>query len=296
MGLDLTARMVTTLRNMGAAKRPRAQPAPRFPTAEELLYARALVEFTKKILATYQPLIDAMPRLLTSSLAGLEIRSDAGEGDFAKKLLAEAREQQVSAIRAEDIANLATLTGQRTSIAQRAELAKQIKAGLGVDIAIDESKTRRMIELFANENAQAIGSIPAKLHADFAALTMRAFTKRMTPETFAAEILKFADVSENKARQLATNQIGNLTANLAEVRNRDLGIVSYIWWTMQDSIVREAHKKRHGKVFYYDDPPADGQGHAGHPFGCRCQQKPNLENVLEAIAKLRAHAGQTRIP
>lgn len=276
-----TAQTVGLMRAMGAAEKRKAVPRPVYPMLIETEYAKKVVALINRGDAALANLRAAMPRLLTAS--NMSLRSDAGETEFAQKLIDEAREKMDATITRDDALALAKFAGDRTSIAQRADLQKQLRAGLGIEVPLNETRIKEMLINFANQNAQLIGTIPSRQLDDVANLTMRAFTKRMTPETFAAELQKIADVTEGKARQIARDQIGTLTGQLSEERQRELGIDGYFWMTRLDPHVRPLHRAREGKRFAWDEPPSDG--HPGIPYGCRCTAKPDLSRVLQTIAK-----------
>jgi SPP1 gp7 family putative phage head morphogenesis protein len=291
VGLEQTAALAAMLHSVGAAQKRKVPPRPVHPMRIEEEYAGAILRLVHRSGDVYAELRSAMPRLLSHAAADFA-RHDAGELDIARRLLNEAKDKLGRVVSPDDAAKLAALYGNRTSIAQRTQLAKELKASLGVDVSIDESRTRSLMQLFTAENAQQIGSIPVRQHEDIANLTMRAFTKRMSPETFAEEIRKIADVSEGKARQIARDQIGTLNGQLTEQRQRDLGIVAYFWRTRRDQFVRPEHRRREGVRFEWDNPPKDG--HPGIPFGCRCAAESDLSGVLEAIARMKAHARPVR--
>lgn len=205
--------------------------------------------------------------------------ADAMEDSTARLLLEEAYALSQRDLRAEGVEALAKLAGERTSQAQRRELAKQIKAGLGIEVEIDERRTRDVLQFFAAENVTAIGNVPEEMHADVANLTMRALSKRMKPETYAEELQKILDVGVTRARQIARDQIGTLNGQLTEIRQLELGITHYFWEDRGDAKVRPTHRARRGQRFPWSRAPAGG--HPGHDHGCRCTAKPDLSGVLE---------------
>ena len=86
---------------------------------------------------------------------------------------------------------------------------------------------------------------------------------------------------EVRARLIARDQVGKLNGQLAERRQRDIGVSRYVWRTAQDERVRPAHADREGQVFSWDDPPEGG--HPGFDYSCRCVSEPMLADVLGEI-------------
>lgn len=287
-----TAGLVHAMHSAGIATRPRIVPRPVYPMRAEEQYGSALAGLVHRMLAAIAELRAAMPHLLARAELDYA-RHDAGELEIARRLIEEAKAKMGRTISQTDVLALARLAGERTSIAQRADLQKQLRAGLGIDVQLNEQRTREMIINFAGQNAQLISTIPSGLLDQVAALNVRAFQKRMTPETYAEELQKIADVTENKARALARDQIGTLTGQLAQARHRELGITGYYWVSRRDGRVRDAHivldmRSQRGEVFQYDNPPKEGN--PGDAWGCRCMAKPDLKPVLDAIAAQQAHA------
>lgn len=283
MGLEQTANLVTIMRSMGAAEKRRAVPRSAHPMRVEEEYGGKIAALIHRAASSFDELRSAMPRLLAAS----QQRYDAGESDIAAKLIAEARAKMGRTITQEDIRALATFAGERTSQAQRAALQKQIKAGLGIDVPLDEARTRDLMKYFVSENAQQIGSIPVNMQESVANLTMRAFSKRMNFESYEEELHKLVDISEGKARFIARDQIGTLNGQLTEIRHTELGITHYTWETLLDANVRPVHQRREQKRFAWAAAPAGG--HPGIDYGCRCGAKPDLSGVLAAIAANQAH-------
>jgi SPP1 gp7 family putative phage head morphogenesis protein len=281
MGIEATARVVTSARTFGRVERRRKVPRALYPMTVENEYGNRLAGIMRAIGARYAPLLERMPALLAGVNRVYEVRADAHESEAARQLLESAYAQAQVDLRAQGVDAIARLAGERTSQVQRRELAKQIKAGLGVDVAIDESRTRDILQYFATENATRIANVPEKMHLDVANLTMRALSKRMTPETYATELRKIVDGGETWARQIARDQIGTLNGQLTEVRQLELGITHYLWETRRDGRVRDTHVAREGQSYPWSRAPAGG--HPGIDYGCRCTAKPDLSGVLAKV-------------
>jgi len=87
------------------------------------------------------------------------------------------------------------------------------------------------------------------------------------------------DVSDRKAKFLAKQETSLITAKYRESRYLDAGITQYVWSTSTDGKVRSDHKRLHGKVFSFDDPPivnleTGKRANPSEDFGCRCKAKP----------------------
>ncbi|WP_288481985.1 minor capsid protein [uncultured Deinococcus sp.] len=77
-----------------------------------------------------------------------------------------------------------------------------------------------------------------------------------------------AGVSRSRATLIARNEVGHAAAFAMRESQKEAGLTEYIWRTASDNRVRKEHKKRDGKTFSWDDPPAGG--HPGEDYQCRC--------------------------
>ena len=83
------------------------------------------------------------------------------------------------------------------------------------------------------------------------------------------------DITRNRAKFIANQETGLLTAKLNEMRLKEVGITHYKWSTSHDERVRDTHKDLDGKIFSFDDPPIvnkkGDRKNPGEDFGCRCR-------------------------
>jgi SPP1 gp7 family putative phage head morphogenesis protein len=108
-------------------------------------------------------------------------------------------------------------------------------------------------------------------------------------------------VPKRRARLIARDQVSKLNADLAQSRQRDVGIEYYYWETSSDERVRgsrgEIKAGRHdvldGKLCRWDDPSVysddEGRtwrsrtaigayvGHPGEDYQCRCWARPKFD-------------------
>ena len=82
-------------------------------------------------------------------------------------------------------------------------------------------------------------------------------------------------VTRRKAQLIARDQVGKHVSAINEGQNKSIGVKSYIWDCMMDGRERPEHEERHGKEFFYENPPWDG--HAGFPINCRCHQRAVID-------------------
>lgn len=86
------------------------------------------------------------------------------------------------------------------------------------------------------------------------------------------EIQKLAGTTVSRATLIGVDQVGKLNGIMTQYRQQYAGIDRYEWETAHDSRVRPAHRARQGKIYRWDEPPADGN--PGMPIRCRCVALP----------------------
>lgn len=93
------------------------------------------------------------------------------------------------------------------------------------------------------------------------------------------EIQKLAGTTVSRATLIGVDQVGKLNGQMTQYRQQYAGIDRYEWETAHDSRVRPAHRARQGKIYNWDEPPADGN--PGMPIRCRCVALPvfNMDKV-----------------
>ena len=92
------------------------------------------------------------------------------------------------------------------------------------------------------------------------------------------------NVSQSKAKFLASQETRILQAKYSEQKYKEIGVKRYKWSTSKDIVVRSAHKKLDGQMFYFDAPPivdekTGRRANPGEDFGCRCERIPIFEAV-----------------
>jgi SPP1 gp7 family putative phage head morphogenesis protein len=92
--------------------------------------------------------------------------------------------------------------------------------------------------------------------------------------TLAREIEEQLGVAQSRAEFIARDSIGVLNSKVTRARYLAADIESYIWTTMSDDRVRDAHEALDGVVFDVDGPGDPDEGHPGEAPNCRCVQFP----------------------
>lgn len=185
------------------------------------------------------------------------------------------------AIKAESILPIAAKYGATTSDFQRAQLAKQARAAVSIDVrklsGLDR-KVPEQITKFAETNAQLIVGLGQRMAEDIAEIVENGVVAGSRWETIAGRLARAGQVTESRAALIARDQVGKLFGDINKQRQTNLGVTRYVWRTVRDNRVREEHEALDGDSISWDSPPADG--HPGEAVNCRCYADPDFSELL----------------
>lgn len=171
--------------------------------------------------------------------------------------------------------------GRRTAAFQGSELQRQIQAGLGIEVPLDDPRFGERLRTWVGENVGLIKSIGDDMLGEVEKLVTSGVTAGRRWEGIAKDVRKRFGVSEARARLISRDQVGKFYGQVQRARQENLGVTSYLWDTAGDERVREEHRVRAGQRFFWNDPPEDG--HPGFPINCRCTAKPDLAALLKRL-------------
>jgi SPP1 gp7 family putative phage head morphogenesis protein len=185
------------------------------------------------------------------------------------------------AVKAESIIPIATKYGAATSDFQRAQLAKQARAAVSIDVrklsGVDRNVPRQIAQ-FAQTNADLITSLGQRMAEDIAKVVEEGVVSGSRWETIAKRLEHVGGVTESRVALIARDQVGKLYADINRQRQGNLGVTRYVWRTVRDNRVREEHEVLDGDSFEWGAPPSEG--HPGEAVNCRCYADPDFSDLL----------------
>ncbi len=170
-------------------------------------------------------------------------------------------------------------------IGSRGKTSSLRTTGLAIGQAISGALTgegRSLITMieqgFISQNVSLIKSIAEEYHNKVEHTVWSALREGKSTTEFQEELQHAYNLSSNRARLIARDQSGKLYGQLNKVRQEDVGIKHFIWRTVRDNRVREAHRKLEGKKFSWEEG-ANGL-FPGQDYQCRCWAEPDPEDIL----------------
>jgi SPP1 gp7 family putative phage head morphogenesis protein len=139
-----------------------------------------------------------------------------------------------------------------------------------VNILSNEAELPALLRAWAQQNVALIKSLPVSIAAQLQSELTAAFVNGTNMKDLSRIVRDRADVGQSRAELIARDQIGKLTGQLSQYRQRAAGIDSYIWRTMHDERVRPTHRVRDGKEYKW----SDGGITPGSEIRCRCVSVP----------------------
>jgi SPP1 gp7 family putative phage head morphogenesis protein len=184
---------------------------------------------------------------------------------------------------------LAAKYARATSDYQKAQLAGQIQARLGIDPVITTPGLGQKIKAAVGDQVAMIKSIPQNYFDQVEKRIIAGFRAGDRHEEIAADLGERLGVAESRAKLIARDQTLKLYGEVNRERQQALGFTRYVWQDVNDQRVRDAHGPVAeggfaGGTYSWDDPPGDGSPeegtHPGTAINCRCWADPVFDDVL----------------
>jgi SPP1 gp7 family putative phage head morphogenesis protein len=136
-----------------------------------------------------------------------------------------------------------------------------------------------LLNSWAANNVVLIQGAEASFLDDVQAAVVSGLVEGKSLNTIAQTIEQRGNVARSRARLIARDQVATLNGQIAQERQKSLGVTEYRWTTSLDERVRPEHAERHNRVFKWSEPPRDG--HPGRPINCRCVATPIIPKSLD---------------
>ena len=182
-------------------------------------------------------------------------------------------------------------TGQAVDAANASQFASKVAAVTGVQPFIPGSAIANSLRLWAAKNVTLIKTLGEDHLKDIERIVVDGVESGKSLRTISKEIRDKTKVSRTRAKTIARDQVGRLTANVTAKRATDLGVKRFRWVTSLDDRVRASHRAFHNKIFSYEEgADIDGQEGVlpGEPINCRCSLSPILSSIGETTAQTKS--------
>jgi|LULL01.1.fsa_nt_gb SPP1 gp7 family putative phage head morphogenesis protein len=188
------------------------------------------------------------------------------------------------------ITNAVSETGNAVNATNAAAFSSKLSAVTGVNVITNVPGVRDAVQIWTRQNVTLIKTLGEEHFKDIERLVIDGVEQGESLRTITKKIQERTKASRNRAKLIARDQVGKLTANVTARRSSELGIKRFRWVTSLDDRVRASHRALHGKVFSYEKgADVDGQSGVlpGEPINCRCALVPIISSVGESDAETR---------
>lgn len=253
-------------------------PRPTSPRRVEQRYERALVKFSRELIAEVNRTISVYVRQAREAAAREDAEIDTGTFgvDFGNLRIRIGR-----LVRGKRVSAIVDQWGREIAEWNTREMRRLLK----IDLAAESVAVQSVLAAARTTNVQLITSIADRLLGDVFRVVTESVINGTRVETLATQIQERYQVSDSRARLIARDQTLKANANLTQERHREAGVTQYVWSSSRDERVREIHANLDGFVFDWNDPPItseDGStNHPGEDIQCRCTAIPVLDPVLD---------------
>lgn len=247
------------------------------PTRIEQEYAAALLRILVRMRAAWAPLLEELPGILDEAAAERAGARADSASSRARRGINAAAAKAMKAIATPELDAVTRRFAARTAAHQKVELARQVKAAIGVDPVFRDKELGPLVDHFVHENVALVKRIPRRLHGDLEAMVTHAVSSGRLHKKLKEQITKRFGVAERHARVIARDQISKFHGRVNHHRQRAMGVKKFVWRTVGDERVRPLHDDFDGEEYPYDDPPVDENGEAvlpSEPVNCRCSAEP----------------------
>lgn len=123
---------------------------------------------------------------------------------------------------------------------------------LGVGILGGES-SRKLVYRWSSDNVKLITKMLDEEKQAISVIVGNAYSSGLSNKQATSKIKEQFKVSDNKAKLIARNEIGNLAGQFQKVLSEENGLPIYEWLSSLDERVRKTHRAMHGKICRWDD-------------------------------------------
>lgn len=309
---ERTVAMARLLRSLGHGRTRQRLPRQQQPDALRLRYFHALQPLLRQARASFEKRAPAILAELRHERAG-QGKQDAKQrtikeaeqdkkrreqiaaalgvaGPGAKKavrLVEDAAAEFAAKVHPQELHDVTRHFADETSYWQQLQIDQMVRVAIGVKMPMLAPEVPALLNRWARENVDLIVTQPRRYFDRLKLDVLDAFESGTHADTLAESFVERYGMLENDAQRIARDQVGKLSGQLNEERNKALGVTGYIWRTVRDNRVRDEHYALEGQRFTWDNPPPVGPNgepcNPGEAIQCRCYAEPDFGELLDRI-------------
>lgn len=246
------------------------------------LLLKVLLNTTKMLFASSEPLQEAQSGFRVDSFKDNLV-------NLIRRLFRKAGDDFHAKEQAFNLSDRIDKIGNLSKRLSTEDWKRAVSKTLGVNVLDDYYSGefyRERLKLWTDENASLISTLPEEVLGEMQNIVEDGFLNGRSNRDIVKDIQERFNVSRNKARFYAADQLSKLNASITHQQQTECGVEEYIWSSSKDHRVRERHAQLDGTKHRWDTPPivdekTGRRAHPGEDYRCRCVALPvfNLETL-----------------
>ena len=253
-----------------------------YPIFEEARYRKLLLALVNEIKSYVIKLIPGNKQFLFSFNAA---RRQDGVVEDLERILDSLK--FYASYKAAQVIKALTAQATRVNVFNNRAVANSLRLPAPTTTLTQPKIITNELGMWVAENSRLIKTIPEQLLYRAESAVYDAIRSGESPASLSNNLQKVFNITKNRAKIIARDQIAKLNGNLTRARNLALGITQYQWLTSRDERVRHSHEVLESKIcswnndtLYKNEPNSSSwkkrtsiagvTKHPGQDIMCRC--------------------------
>lgn len=254
-------------------------PRTRYPLNIESSYAKNINQLVNELdsLVLYE-----FDKIVAPEIDKKRLISDDSLNDsilnFIKNAIAKIKGLFLGALSSRNATKSATKFANSLSSVSKSNMNAQFTSK-GINPINSEPWLKSYLASKVAENVSYITNIRDDYSSKIEQIIYRGVTNGQSSAEMREELIKQTGMARKKADFIARDQTGSMLGQMTAKRHQEAGIKAFRWSDSGDSKVRDSHRERDGKIYYYAENPLL----PGEEYNCRCVEEPVFDDELAQI-------------
>lgn len=252
-----------------------------YPMAAERSYIKELLKINEEFWKSVKiNLIPTIPMLVADaqSTRGDSHKHDSSWIDQLKQIVEKTYFDFQKIIREPTIKAITKEQAEKISLMNKIQFVKVIQSAVSINPITAENWLEPQMKAFQSQNTDLITKLSREQRDRVENTLYTNLRAGKGVKEITKQLQKDKEFGKNRSKLIARDQTNKFNGQLAQLRQTELGIETYIWTTSRDERVRASHRALDGKVIKWTNPPPEG--HAGNPIRCRCIAQPIINDAM----------------
>lgn len=252
-----------------------------YPMSAERSYTRELLLINKKFWdLVSENIISQIPLLYSQAQATRidEIKQDSSWVEQLKQIMDKTYIDFQKIVGDPVVRAITKEQAYKINMMNKIQFIRVINSAVSVNPITAESWLEPQIKAFQSQNTDLITKLSREQRDRIEQTLYTNLSQGKGIKEINNQLKKDKAIGTNRSKLIARDQTNKFNSQLAQLRQKELGIESYIWTTSRDERVRASHRSLDGREIKWSKPPPEG--HAGEPIQCRCIPQPVITDAM----------------